>query len=93
MTNYNLGVRKNMKIFGYDSTDEEFDKILKLSQVTLSCKKEELDSIIDFLTKVKKEIESTKVEDGNHWHYRDYNDAWNEKDSDLIVFIDESANE
>lgn len=82
-----------MKIFGYDSTDEEFDKILKLSQVTLSCKKEELDSIIDFLTKVKKEIESTKVEDGNHWHYRDYNDAWNEKDSDLIVFIDESANE
>lgn len=28
-----------MKAFGYDINDEEFEEILKLSQVTLSCKK------------------------------------------------------
>ena len=39
------------------------------------------------------EIENNKVEDGDHWHYRDYNDSWNEKESDLIVFIDESSND
>lgn len=80
-----------MKIFGYDSKDEEFDKIIELSQATLTCKKNDLDKIIDFLNDVKKEIDNTKVENGNHWHYRDYNDDWSEKESDLIVFIDESS--
>lgn len=79
-----------MKIFGYDSKDEEFDRIIELSQATLTCKKNDLDKIIDFLNDVKKEIDNTKVENGNHWHYRDYNDDWSEKESDLIVFIDES---
>lgn len=79
-----------MKIFGYDSNDEEFEKIIELSQATLTCKKTDLDKIIEFLTEVKKEIDNTKVEEGDHWHYRDYNEEWNEKESDLIVFIDES---
>lgn len=82
-----------MKIFGYDNNDDEFDKIIELSQATLNCKKSDIDKIIKFLTEVKKEIENTKVEDGDHWHYRDYNDSWNEKESDLIVFIDESSND
>lgn len=82
-----------MKFFGYDSRDEEFDKIVELSQVTLTCKKNDLDKIIEFLNDVKKEIDNTKVEDGDHWHYRDYNDDWSEKESDLIVFIDESSND
>ena len=78
-----------MKIFGYDNNDEKSDKTIELSQVTLNCKKTDIDKIIDFLT----EIKNNKVEDGEHWHYRDYNDSWNEKESDLIVFIDESSNE
>lgn len=82
-----------MKFFGYDSRDEEFDKIIELSQVTLTCTKNDLDKIIEFLNDVKKEIDNTKVEDGDHWHYRDYNDDWSEKESDLIVFIDESSND
>ena len=68
-------------------------KIIELSQATLNCKKSDIDKIIDFLTEIKKEIENNKVEDGDHWHYRDYNDSWNENESDLIVFIDESSNE
>ncbi len=28
-----------MEAFGYDINDEEFESILKLSQVTLNCKK------------------------------------------------------
>ena len=79
-----------MKLFGYDSRDEEFDNIIELSQVTLTCKKDDLDKIIKFLNDVKKEIDNTQVEEGDHWHYRDYNDDWSEKESDLIVFIDES---
>lgn len=82
-----------MKIFGYDNNDEKSDKIIELSQATLNCKKSDIDKIIDFLTEIKKEIENNKVEEGDHWHYRDYNDSWNEKESDLIVFIDESSNE
>jgi len=84
----NKGV-KVMESFGYD---KEFDKWLKLSQVIFSCKKENLDSIIDFLTYVKKEIETFNVEEGDHWHYRDYNDSWNEKEPDLIVYIDNDKN-
>jgi len=77
-----------MESFGYDKKDEEFEKVLKLSQVTLSCKKEDLDKIIEFLVEVKKEIKNTKVDDGEHWHYRDYNESWTEEESDLIIFVD-----
>lgn len=80
-----------MKIFGYDNNNEKSDKIIELSQATLNCKKSDIDKIINFLTEIKKEIGNNKVEDGTHWHYRDYNDFWNEKESDLIVFIDESS--
>ncbi len=37
-----------------NKNDEEFDSLLKLSQVTLRCKKEELANIIDFLIDTKK---------------------------------------
>lgn len=80
-----------MKIFCYDN-EEKPVKIRELNQTTLNLKKSDIDHIINFLTEVKKEIENNKVEDGEHWHYRDYNVSWNEKESDLIVFIDESSN-
>lgn len=81
-----------MEAFGYYKNDEEFEKIQKLSQVTLNCKKEDLNKIIEFLTEAKKEIENTKVIDGNHWHYRDYNKFWTEEESDLIIFVDNDTN-
>ena len=31
-----------MKAYGYDKNDEEYDKIIELSQVTLSCNKFEI---------------------------------------------------
>ncbi len=73
-----------MEAFGYDKNDEEFEKILKLSQVTLNCKKEDLNKIIDFLNKVKNE----NIDVGDHFHYRDYIDSWTEKETDLIIFVD-----
>ncbi|MCX4364352.1 MAG: hypothetical protein OSJ70_01075 [Bacilli bacterium] len=79
-----------MKAYGYDKNDEEYDKIIELSQVTLSCNKFDIDKIINFLIEVKKEMGNKKVEDEYHWHYRDYNDSWNESESDLIIFTDES---
>ena len=62
-----------------------------MSQATLNCKKSDINKIINFLTEIKKEIENNKVEDGDLWHYRYYNDSWTEKESDLIVFIDEKV--
>ncbi len=53
-----------MEAFGYDKNDEEFKSILKLSQVTLSCKKEDLDKIIEFLNIVKNESKNNKLDDG-----------------------------
>lgn len=77
-----------IEAFGYDRNDEEFEKILRLSQVTLSCTKEDLDRIIDFLNDVKSDIEKENIEEGDHWHYRDYYDSWTEEESDLIIFAD-----
>jgi hypothetical protein len=81
-----------MEAFGYDKNDEEFDSILKLSQVTLSCKKEDLDKIIEFLNIVKNESKNNKLDDGDHWHYRDYNKSWTEEESDLIIIVDNDTN-
>ncbi len=77
-----------MEAFGYDKNDKEFEKILKLSQVTLSCKKEDLDKIIEFLNKVKNESKNKKIDNGGHWHYRDNHKSWTEEESDLIIFVD-----
>jgi len=81
-----------MEAFGYDENDKKFKNLLKLSQVTLNCKKEDLNKIIEFLNDVKNEIANAKIEDGDHWHYRDYNDSWQEKEPDLIIYIDNDTN-
>lgn len=82
-----------MRIFGYDNNDLEFAKIIELSQATLTCQKTDLDKMIEFLMEVKKEIDNSKTESGDHWHYRDYNNDWKEEEADLIIFIDESSND
>jgi len=77
-----------MEVFGYDKKDEEFEKCLPLSQVTLSCKKEDIDKIIEFLNEVKKDCKNEKIENGDHWHYRDFNDSWTEEEPDFIIYIE-----
>lgn len=61
---------------------------MELSEVTLSCNKEDLDKIIEFLKSVREGIEEDYADAQEHWHYRDYNDSWTEGETDLIVFID-----
>lgn len=80
-----------MEAFGYDKNDEEFDNLIKLREVTFSCQKEDIDKIIDFLTKARSEMENINLEYGVHWHYRDYNKSWEDKDPDLIIYIDNDA--
>lgn len=72
-----------MEIFGYDKNDKEYKKLLKLSQASVCCNKKELEGIIAFLNEVHENFD----EDG-HWHYRDYNENWTEKESDLIICLD-----
>lgn len=77
-----------MEIFGYDRKDSEYKKLIKLSQASICCNKNELNGIIDFLTNVRDNFDN----DG-HWHYRDHNKSWTEKESDLIVCLDRFDNE
>ncbi len=86
-------MKNNIKAFGYDIKDEECEKIIELSQVTLSCKRQDLDKIIDFLTQIKKDIKNYRPEYSDHWHYRDYNKAWTEDEPDLIIYISETEDE
>ena len=72
-----------MQIYGYQ---KEVDTLLNLEEVSLQCTLEELDDIIAFLTKSREEhakvIEETSM---CHSHFRDWNSAWKQGDSDLIV--------
>lgn len=72
-----------MEIFGYDRNDSGYKKLIKLSQASICCNKKELEEIIGFLNEVRDNFD----EDG-HWHYRDYNKDWTEKESDLIICLD-----
>lgn len=80
-----------MEAFGYDKKDNEYNKIIKLSEVTLDCNKNDLDKIIEFLKSVRQDIAEKNVEDGSHWHYRDYNELWTEQESDLIIYLDNNT--
>lgn len=75
-----------MELFGYEKNKEK--KSLAISQATMICSKEELDKIIEYLQSVREEIAKEYIDTNEHWHYSDYNDNWTEKDSELVVFID-----
>ena len=72
-----------MEIFGYDKNDTNYKKLIKLSQASICCNKKDLEEIISFLTNVRDNYDN----DG-HWHYRDHNKSWTEKESDLIICLD-----
>lgn len=59
-----------------------------ISEATMICSKKELDKIIEYLQSIREEIDEEYVDPNEHWHYSDYNDDLTEKDSELIVFID-----
>lgn len=82
-----------MEAFGYDKKDEECNRILALKEVSISCNKDELDNMIAFLKSVCDDIERTNAGDGEHWHYRDYNELWTKKESDFIVIFDKGSAE
>ena len=80
-----------MLMYGYEKY-KGLKVPLELSEITLSCKKDELDKIIEFFKNIREESINSKMEVGDHWHYRDYNELWSEKESDLIVFLEENSN-
>ena len=75
-----------MKLFGYEGDKKK--KSLVISEATLICSKEELDKIIEYLQSIREEINEEYIDPREHWHYSDYNDDWKEKDSELVIFID-----
>lgn len=81
-----------MRAYGYryNKVKECNEPLLRLKEIGLSCNKDEIDKIIEFLKSVCNDIEKKNAEDGAHWHYRDYNKLWTEKQPDLIIYLDES---
>ena len=75
-----------MELFGYERNKEK--KSLVISEATMICSKEELDKIIEYLQSIREEINKEYINPNEHWHYSDYNQDWTEKDSELVVFID-----
>lgn len=73
-----------MRAFGYERNSEA-EMPYSLSETTLLCTKEELEKIIDFLTKVHSDITEMKNVDGCHWHFRDYDPSWTKEQSDMII--------
>lgn len=68
-----------MKLGGQESSDDEdFPKILNLSEVTIAAKPKELRKIAKFLKRVAKEIK--KGNESDHYHFRSNIDK-----PDLIV--------
>ena len=75
-----------MELFGYERNKDK--KSLVISEATMICSKEELDKIIGYLQSIREDINEEYIDPNEHWHYSDYNEDWTEKDSELVVFID-----
>lgn len=76
-----------MIAYGYkwDSPQKNTDK---LRETSLVCTRRELDLLIEYLSDVRKEITDMGELEGEHWHYRDWDEAWTEEQSDFIIFLD-----
>jgi len=68
-----------MNIYGYK---KESDELLELSEISLECSIEELDSIIDFL-KYAKDLKIKNKDKYGHEHFKDW--AKEEKLVDIII--------
>lgn len=80
-----------MEVYGYDKNDNGYNEVLKLKEITLYGNENDLDKMIEFLKNVRDEIAEMDIEEigeGEHWHYRDYNEQWTEQESDLIFYFD-----
>ena len=79
-----------MLAYGWQKDDKDELLPLKLKEATLSYTKDELDKLILFLNDIKKEIAQTPhidINDGWHWHYRDWNKQWTEEEGDFIISL------
>lgn len=84
-----------MKVYGhrwyrYGKDKEYNEQMLRLKEIGLTCNKDEIERMIEFLKSVCNDIEKKNAEDGAHWHYRDYNKLLTEKQPDLIICFDKS---
>ena len=72
-----------MQIYGYQ---KDADTLINLEEVSLHCTLEELDDIIGFLSKSRKEHAEGAEKTGMcHSHLRDWKQGWKQGEPDLIV--------
>lgn len=58
-----------------------------LIEASLICTREELDSVISFLQKIRDEYRDYDEVAGIHRHYRDFRNTWDETQSDFILCL------
>lgn len=75
-----------MLAYGYPR-DSEAELPIKLSETTLLCTKEELDSVICFLKSIQKTCQEYDSVAGLHMHFRDFDRRWESKQSDIIICL------
>ncbi|NBI66808.1 hypothetical protein D1646_08250 [Pseudoflavonifractor sp. 60] len=75
-----------MLAYGHD-WDSQNQLPQTLREVSLDCSREELDLLIEFLQGVRAESAGGELDSMSHWHFRDWNPAWTEKHSDLIIWL------
>jgi hypothetical protein len=73
-----------MLAYGYEwSSGEERPQILR--EASLVCTQEELDDLITMLQEFR---DGQPLEqEGDHKHFRDWNEGWSKQSSDFIIFI------
>ena len=76
-----------MMAYGYEWSSEKRTPGA-LREATLACTKEELDNLIWFLNQVKEDIDNRDaIDEGEHWHFRDWDDEWTVENSDFIFML------
>ena len=81
-----------MLAYGYEWNSEK-DRPDILREASLACTREELDSLIEFLQDIREALSDLEHIEGEHFHFRDWNEDWSEKQSDFIVFMADKRQE
>ncbi len=81
-----------MLAYGYP-WDSEVQQPETLRETTLSCTKEELDLLIEFLQEVRVQVSELDVVEGEHWHLRDWKENWSGRESDVILYLMDQVQE
>lgn len=75
-----------MRAYGYE-WDSGAETPEQLKEAGIVCTKSELDRLITFLSDIRSHASCMSEAEGEHWHYRDWDENWSDCETDLIIFL------